>query len=65
MSTIEIGTLDGVDIHALRNGELDAVAGGGGPPGDPGCGPCCKTGYNASAMCAWDDLSKQLFGRTF
>ena len=29
MNTIENGILDGIDIHALRDGELDAVADGG------------------------------------
>jgi hypothetical protein len=30
MTMMKTGTLDGIDIHALRDGELDTVVGGGG-----------------------------------
>jgi len=65
MSTTETGTLDGIDINAFRDGELDAVAGGSGLSIQPEAVEFTSGGARPNNLGAWDDLCKQLFGRTF
>jgi hypothetical protein len=62
MTMMKTGTLDGIDIHALRDGELDTVVGGGGGH-FPGLGVNGAT--NIEVMSVWRDLCYQLFDRTF
>ena len=64
MGTIENGMLDGIDIDVLRDGELDAVCGGGySMTKDKLSGVTGAT--NIEAMSVWRELCYQNFGRTF
>ena len=64
MSTIENGMLEGINIDVLRDGELDAVCGGGySMTLDKLSGVTGAT--NILIMSVWRDLCYQNFGRTF
>jgi hypothetical protein len=73
MQTFEIGMLDGHDIQALRDGELDAITGStmacGNHPHTAYCDPlsCMPVSCpdNSAAMSVWNELCMQNFGRTF